>query len=365
MIVDALPNLGSFQTRSYTLAAGARLAIDADVDQVVVTELDGADTIALRANHGPEGEAFKGLELRGPIRHLDFTNTAADAVTLKLATVKGLQLTDRRLNQVGDLGLVTTYAVFQPIGTTTIPAQSVREVAAADADRRFVVLTNPPGQFREIYISGSEFTLPDGGLVNGGFETGDKSSWTVANGTWNVLAAAARTGAFGVQIPSTGVERILRQSIDLLLAGFDADDIDAGGLVVDAEMYFRLNGGSGGPGAGRLLVEFRDAGDVLISSLDSGNSTPTAGVWTQQAVDGAIPTLTRHVRFELRGTAPSNGTDFDDAAMTIDGAPAQADELAGMVMPAQMIQLASSGAIHAYNPHTSDQDLIVGEIKAS
>lgn len=357
-------SLGSFNTRQLVLAAGQTQLFETDADQLLCLELDNAASITLHLNHGGAGELFKGLEVRGEIRHVRLTNDTAEAVTVKLALVNGLQLQDRRLNQVGDLGLVTAYATFLPLGSITIPGSSTRQLTTADPDRRYTMVSNPPGQFREVYISGAEFGIPTTGFANGDFELGNTSGWTVITGTWSAIAGAAHDGAFGVRMSTTAAGRILRQSVDLVSRGFATADIDAGGLVAKLSGWGRRNSGIAGNDL-EIKVEFRDAAQALISTLTSGTLTPTAGVWTFVDLEGAIPALTRHLRVDLVAGASSPGTDFDTIALSVDGVPAGADTLAGFIMPAESRLLPTSGALYGFNPHATAQDVLLGEIKAT
>lgn len=355
---------GAFSTRRFVIPAGGEAQFDADAVQLLITELDNASEITLQLNHGQAGRAWKGFEATGRIVYVRAVNDAADPVTVEFLTVSpGLVVRDRRLNQVGDLGLVTAFASFLPLGAVVIPGNSARQLCAADPDRRYTLISNAPGQFREIYLSGAEFGLPEAGLLNGDFETGDLTSWTVVNGTWAAAAGAAFSGAFGARMSATAAARILRQSVDLLARGFDAADIDAGGLVVDFEGRTRRNSGLGDT---RIRVQFRDAADLLISELDSGVLTPAIGNWTLVELDGTVPALTRHIRVDLEATASGAGaTDYDDLVLVVDGVPAAADTLAGFVMPAESRLLPTSGAIYGFNPHATSQEVLVGEIRAT
>lgn len=137
----------SFQKLAFSLAAGEVLGLPLDADQVLVTTLSGADAIQLRVNDGPKGEAFRGLELRGELRHVEFTNDSAGTVTLELLSAVGLALTDRRLNLVG--GQIETDAAspvtLRTTADATVAATSSSQVLAADTDRAEAILKNLDG----------------------------------------------------------------------------------------------------------------------------------------------------------------------------------------------------------------------------
>lgn len=134
----------SFQQFSYSLAAGAVLRLPLDCDHLVVTELSGEDTLELRLNHGPKGEAFKGLALAGEITHAEFENTGSTTVTLELITAVGLRVTDRRLNLVG--GELETDAVspstLSSTADDTVAATTTAEVLAENTSRAEAVIKN-------------------------------------------------------------------------------------------------------------------------------------------------------------------------------------------------------------------------------
>lgn len=369
---------GAFSTQRWVIPAGQEVQFDTDAVQLLITELDNAAEITLQLNHGQEGRAWKGFEARGHIAHVRAANAAAEAVTLEVLLVSpGLQVTDRRLNQVGDLGLVTAFALFDALGVTTIPAQSVRQVAAGDANRRYIVLTNPPGQFREIYLSGAAVAVPQITLANKGFE--DETGWSniispphAGDSNWIISAGgtvitAPHGGAGMLWQDGNLAQTITSQASGDLVTddGFDAALIDTGALTYEASVW--------------AASEDNDSMDLQVTWLDGvGGATvrtdllDNAGVtafatagWQKKTLTNNIPATARACSILLRENGGSVEKAFDDFALIVNGVPPSLDELAGMVMPSQMIRLPASGPIYAYNPHTSDQDLMVGEIKGS
>lgn len=367
----AIQRAGAFGSQRFVIPAGGEVQFDTDSVQLLITELDNAAELRLQLNQGSEGRAWKGFEATGRILHVRIANTGADPITVELLLVSpGLHVRDRRLNQVGDLGLVTSYAVFQPIapGLHTIPANSLLEVASADPDRRYVYLSNPPGQFRELYISGSALSAPDGDVVNGGFETGDLTGWTeIGTGQVDVVTAGGvgstpHSGSF-FAYHNSSADETLRQDIDLLARGFDAAVIDAGGLVLEASAWMFSENSTD---EGTLTIRFLDGGAGEISNVTTGAQSPNA-VWGEFILPAAIPPLTRTVRVELffDNINVSGNVAFDDVAVSITGAGASLADMAGLIMPAQMVTLPTAGAVVVFNPHTSDQDVMVGEIRAA
>lgn len=365
---------GAFTTRRFTIAAGASVQFDADAVQLLITELDGAASLTLQLNRGDEGAAFKGFDAKGRVRHVLARNDNADAVTIEFLLVSpGLVVTDRRLNQVGDLGLVTTFDVLEPVGATTIPAGAVRQVAAADTTRRYLLLTNPPGQFRELYFSGEPIDQPTLGLANGGFETGDFTGWDLISDDDLTIATAATSptsdphgGTFYIRGGRATADDVLEQEFDLLALGFSAAAIDGGSMVFDGGMWGLSEDGVSD--RVQMEVEFLDGvGGALISALDTGLVLPSpAETWNQFPLAGGVPAGTRAILVRLTLNGNSGGgtaSAIDDVTADLDGAGADPDNLAGLIMPAQMVQLPTSGLVEVYNPHTSDQSVLVGQIR--
>lgn len=134
----------TLQRFAFAIANGDTLDLPLDADQLVITQLDGADTIELYINGGPRGDAFKGLDVRGELRQLRFANTSGSAVTLEFATAAGLLITDRRLAVLG--GALETDAVspgtLRTTADETVGASATSEVLAADADRAEAIIKN-------------------------------------------------------------------------------------------------------------------------------------------------------------------------------------------------------------------------------
>lgn len=139
--------LGSYQTRDYSLANGDRLLLETDADQVLVTELSASDGVTVRFNDGPDGAIFRGLEARGPIRKVEVFNGNGAAITLSLATAKGLQMVDRRVSVVGDAAAVEVEGAptLTSQADVTVAATSSAQILAADTTRREALIQNLDG----------------------------------------------------------------------------------------------------------------------------------------------------------------------------------------------------------------------------
>lgn len=133
---------GTYQTRSFSLAAGAEVLLDLDADQLLITEL-GSDTIQVAINHGGESEGFKGLDLRGPITAARFRNAGGAAVALTIATAKGLLATDRRLSVAGGTPVAIVAAdALTDQADTSVGAGLTAQIVAADTARRTIMVQN-------------------------------------------------------------------------------------------------------------------------------------------------------------------------------------------------------------------------------
>lgn len=374
MTAGGIARAGAFSTRRFVLSAGAEAQFDCDAVQLLVTELDNADQMELQLNQGDVGRAWKGFEATGRILHARAINTGADQITVEFLLVSpGLQVRDRRLNQVGDLGLVQTFANFLPLGAVTIPAQSVRLVAAADVDRRYLLLTNKAGQLRELYISGAAIDVPQITLTNPDFELGN-TAWNGLDGTAGNFAAVTGGGTItGPQSGTlfarhgppgdSGTDNMNQDSPDMVATlGFDAALIDTGALPFEASVWAARED------AGNMQLELTwrssVAGPVLQTDTNLQAITAWAsGGWQEIVVSGLIPVGARSVRVELEEPGFSSERAFDNFTIQVDGVPPSTDELAGMIMPAADKLLPSNGAVYAFNPHTSEQKMLVGEIK--
>lgn len=139
--------LGSYQTRDYALANGARLLVETDADQVLVTELSASDGVTVRFNDGPDGAIFRGLEARGPLRKIEVFNGNGASITLSLSIAKGLQMVDRRVSVVGDAAAVEVEGApsLASQADVSVAATSAAQILAADTTRREALIQNTDG----------------------------------------------------------------------------------------------------------------------------------------------------------------------------------------------------------------------------
>jgi len=164
--------LGEFSTRQFTIPAAGVLAIDTDADQLLVTELTGGDgTIQLQLNHGPPGDAWKGFEATGTIRHVQITNPSASlAVVVTVALVHGLAIRDRRVSVVGGAVpvVLASYASFASLPDVNLPALATTLVLASDPVRQVARIANPASNPREVRIGGPSAAAGEGFELNPG-----------------------------------------------------------------------------------------------------------------------------------------------------------------------------------------------------
>jgi hypothetical protein len=140
--------------------------------------------------------------------------------------------------------------------------------------------------------------------VNGGFES-LLTNWQVIAGNPTVLTSAGGEGApyggsrFVYGGRNAGGDMVVRQDIDLLAAGFTANDLD-GGAVVDAEAWLR---NAYGADTFDDQVYFRvaclDAQGRELASIRS--MVPGNNVWVQRTLGGLLPPGTRQLRLEVVG----------------------------------------------------------------
>ena len=140
--------------------------------------------------------------------------------------------------------------------------------------------------------------------VNGGFEE-RFANWLTIAGTPLPLSSSGGKGTahsgslfmYGGFNP--GGDSILRQDIDLLAAGFTANDIDSG-ATLDADAWLRNKYGAGTfDDQVYWRVAFLDAAGTELSSVRcmvAGNS-----IWIPRTLTGLLPAGTRRLRTEIVG----------------------------------------------------------------
>ena len=163
-------------------------------------------------------------------------------------------------------------------------------------------------------------------LVNGGFETGDFTGWTLANGSgWQVASAGTtgnsdpRTGSFYARVGGNAAGVARRQTFDLVASGFTTGEIDAGTLMLSFTGW--IGGEDGVNDGGRIRVNYLDGSMTLIDTTQTSTTIAAAGVYVQHAIGETIPAGTRFLQLDmvLRGNAGGSTLPFgDDFAASID-----------------------------------------------
>jgi hypothetical protein len=155
-------------------------------------------------------------------------------------------------------------------------------------------------------------------LENGSFENG-LDGW-VATGnaalrTANPLAFDGTNYVFGANTPEYSVSQV----VDLLAAGVNAGDIDAGTLMLRFGGY--QAGFSTQTDAGQITVRLLDALGTQLTATSTPSFFSNA-IWVEQAGNTALLPGTRSVSFEFVGTRVSgfNNDAYLDAAF-VDVAP--------------------------------------------
>jgi hypothetical protein len=178
--------------------------------------------------------------------------------------------------------------------------------------------------FTSLFAAGAFGAPPGGGagsiaLVNGGFETGDFSGWTIVSGSgWTAATAAStgnsdpRTGTWYARHGGVTAGVAIRQQFDLLASGFTEEEIDAGTLTLNFSAW--IGGEDGVNEGGRLRVSYLDDSMVLVDSTETANSIPPAGTYAQVPINENIPATTRSLQLDLilRGNAGGSTLPFAD-----------------------------------------------------
>jgi hypothetical protein len=178
--------------------------------------------------------------------------------------------------------------------------------------------------FTSLFTAGSFGAPPGGGagsiaLVNGGFENGDFSGWTIVSGSgWTAATAATtgnsnpRTGTYYARHSGVAAGVAIRQQFDLLASGFTEEEIDAGTLTLNFSAW--IGGEDGVNDGARLRINYLDASMTLIDSTETANSIPPAGTYAQVSINENIPAATRHLQLDLilRGNAGGSTLPFAD-----------------------------------------------------
>jgi len=149
-------------------------------------------------------------------------------------------------------------------------------------------------------------------LQNAGFESG-LAGWTTSGNaairSANPPAFEGNNYVFGASTPLYSVSQV----VDLLAAGVNANDIDAGTLNLVFGGY--QAGFSTQTDAGQITVRLLDASSAPLSAVSTPSFFSNA-IWIEQRSTTSLLPGTRHVSFEFVGTrtAGSNNDAYLDAA---------------------------------------------------
>lgn len=162
-------------------------------------------------------------------------------------------------------------------------------------------------------------------LVNRDFESTD--GWSLGNGA----SYQSTVGALGPQSGSQFVwmgglaqtSLQINQVIDLLAAGYESASLDNERPLCTLD-YWHAETDPANVDTSQALVEFIDADDAVISSLDSGTVAPSPiNTWVENSISGNLPAGARKLRVRFwatRGGGSSLGVPqiaFDNVRLTL------------------------------------------------
>ena len=162
-------------------------------------------------------------------------------------------------------------------------------------------------------------------LVNRDFETTD--GWSLGNGASYQSAVGALGPQSGSQFVWMGglaqTSLQINQVIDLLAAGYESASLDNERPLCTLD-YWHAETDPANVDTSQALVEFIDADDAVISSLDSGTVAPSPiNTWVENSISGNLPAGARKLRVRFwatRGGGSSLGVPqiaFDNVRLTL------------------------------------------------
>lgn len=137
----------SYESRAFTIAAGASVFIDANVRLVAVLNLAGADDFQIRLNDGQAGLAFESWQFRAldgdGVRKVELINPNGGPIEVTLALARSGELVDGRFALPGALDVALVSPSLLGTGLdATIAATTTTAVLGSDANRREVMIQN-------------------------------------------------------------------------------------------------------------------------------------------------------------------------------------------------------------------------------
>lgn len=241
------------------------------------------------------------------------TSTLALSRPMPTAPTDGMEVTVHDINgnaETNNITLTVTppTTIAQPVISTNSQSKKWRYDATGDV-WDLVFSSAPAGG------GGGEWTpIP---LVNGGFETGDSTGWTILNGTLDFLTSnpAPHEGAY---YQGHAVASFVQayQEVDLTLY---ADDATLDGLMFLIH-YAGMQAAPSTTDTGYIWMEWRTAADALILRRTTPLVTMTpANTWVQVDIAEIAPEGARKLRVGFygdRNTGIYNDAYFD--ALTLE-----------------------------------------------
>jgi hypothetical protein len=167
----------------------------------------------------------------------------------------------------------------------------------------------------------------DSGLINGTFETGSLTGWTVSAGnaaavTSHGTITGPHNGTYFAILNGNGNQvSTLEQLMDLTgLPDFSASNVDAGSVNVDFDAWRNGNGSfSCTRATARIRVQAFTGADAFISNVyDSGLENPGCSTWILRSNNGTLPATTRKLKVLFDNTNSVHIVGFDDVTLLLD-----------------------------------------------
>ena len=142
-------------------------------------------------------------------------------------------------------------------------------------------------------------------LVNGGFETGDFTGWTLINGSGWQVASAGTTGNSNPRTDSIlrkGGRQRRRGSLGARRSTSVASRLHHGRDRCRYPLTLNFTGWIGGEDGvndrGRIRVNYLDGSMTLIDTTDTSTTIAAAGVYVQHTIGENIPSGTRFLQLD-------------------------------------------------------------------
>jgi hypothetical protein len=170
------------------------------------------------------------------------------------------------------------------------------------------------------------------GFTNLGAEAGSMAGWTTVSPAYSSSTSSPPGPRTGSQYFSQGTSTSAHERQDYALTGAEIAAVDGGAQWI--ELTHGVAGSDGGSppteqDAGRVYLEFLNAGGSVIGTLTPNDNFCGPVAWTTVALVGPVPALTRTVRLHMRQqgfrAGPQSNFNVDDITVNWIAAPAPAD----------------------------------------